>query len=78
MALPHQAAQGCLGDTWQGGQAPLACHPPSWVALEVAEGTGCLPHPQACHGCQSPLPPCQGGPALSQQNWKVFHGHLLY
>jgi len=57
--------------------APLVRHTPCGVASEVAKGTGWWLGTQACHRHRSPLPPCQGRPVLSQQNWKVFHSHLF-
>lgn len=82
---PTRLPRGAWGGTREGGQMCCSAadgstglsHTPSGVALEVAEGTGWLLDAQACHSCQSPLPPCQGRPALSQQNCQAFHSHLF-
>lgn len=61
---------------WQIGSARLS-HTPHLRGLEVTERTGCSLGDQASHRYQSPTPPCQGDLALSQQKWKVSHGHLF-
>lgn len=67
------------GRTAQRQMAAPACHTHTQQGgLGGGQGYRLLTGPPSLPwGCQFPLPPSQGGPALSQQNRKVFYGHLL-